>query len=197
MAPEEQRARYMLGNLLARTRRLDQAMEAYNQIHRRIAITWMRAFAPARFSSFSTSPKSRMKCCSNVPSCTPATASCLNMGKLLYDMGKNTAAVRAFERTVQLLPRDPQAHYLLGFMYNAMGHESWALAAWRKAVELAPDAHSLRYDLGYMYIRRSRHDLAAKEFEQVLRYWPEDVETNFMLGLCYKTDGASACHTTV
>jgi tetratricopeptide (TPR) repeat protein len=37
-----------------------------------------------------------------------------------------------------------------------------------------------------MYIRRSRHDLAAKEFEQVLRYWPEDVETNFMLGLCYK-----------
>ena len=25
----------------------------------------------------------------------------------------------------------------------------------------------------------------AKEFE-VLRYWPEDVETNFMLGLCYK-----------
>jgi tetratricopeptide (TPR) repeat protein len=37
-----------------------------------------------------------------------------------------------------------------------------------------------------MYIRRSRHDLAAREFEQVLRYWPEDIETNFMLGLCYK-----------
>ena len=24
------------------------------------------------------------------------------------------------------------------------------------------------------------------EFEQVLLFWPEDVETNFMLGVCYK-----------
>src|ERR671934_144990 len=30
--PQEHYARYLLGNLLARTRRLDQAMEAYSQI---------------------------------------------------------------------------------------------------------------------------------------------------------------------
>jgi tetratricopeptide (TPR) repeat protein len=37
-----------------------------------------------------------------------------------------------------------------------------------------------------MYVRRGRHDLAAREFSVVLQFWPEDVETNFMLGLCYK-----------
>jgi tetratricopeptide (TPR) repeat protein len=71
-------------------------------------------------------------------------------------------------------------------MYNALGREGWGLAAWRKAVELSPEAHSLRYDLGFMYVRRGRYDLAAREFAHVLRYWPDDVETNFMLGLCYK-----------
>ena len=53
-------------------------------------------------------------------------------------------------------------------------------------MDLAPDAHSLRYDLGYMYVRRERFDLAAQQFEHVLHFWPEDVETNFMLGVCYK-----------
>ena len=35
-------------------------------------------------------------------------------------------------------------------------------------------------------MRRSRFDLAANEFANVLEHWPDDVETNFMLGLCYK-----------
>jgi tetratricopeptide (TPR) repeat protein len=58
--------------------------------------------------------------------------------------------------------------------------------AWRKAVELAPDSYPLRYDLGYMLVRRGRYDLAATEFAHVLEHWPDDIETNFMLGLCYK-----------
>jgi tetratricopeptide (TPR) repeat protein len=185
--PQEHHARYLLGNLLARTRRLDMAMDEYNQVppqDRHFVDARIRTSAILKLQhKIKESYEALFECAKLHPSNGKLF---LNMGKLLYDMGKNSPAVRAFERAVQLMPRDPQAHYLLGFMYNVMGHESWALAAWRKAVELAPDAHSLRYDLGYMYVRRSRHDLAAKEFEQVLQYWPEDVETNFMLGLCYK-----------
>jgi tetratricopeptide (TPR) repeat protein len=185
--PEERRARYLLGNLLARGRRLDQAMEEYDQIppqdrhyvDARIRISAIRKLQGKLKEAYEV----LFECAKLHPGNGKLF---LNMGKLLYDMGKNNAAARAFGRAVQLLPRDPQAHYLLGFIYNVTGHENWALAAWRKAVELAPDAHSLRYDLGYMYVRRSRPDLAAKEFEQVLQFWPEDIETNFMLGLCYK-----------
>jgi tetratricopeptide (TPR) repeat protein len=185
--PEERRARYLLGNLLARARRLDQAMEEYDQIppqdrhyvDARIRLSAIRKLQGKLKEAYEV----LFECAKLHPGNGKLF---LNMGKLLYDMGKNNAAARAFGRAVQLLPRDPQAHYLLGFIYNVTGHENWALAAWRKAVELAPDAHSLRYDLGYMYVRRSRPDLAAKEFEQVLQFWPEDIETNFMLGLCYK-----------
>lgn len=184
---QENAARYLLGNLLARSRRLDQALEIYRQIPPQD-----KHFVEARIrTSAILKLQNRLKEAYEVLfECVklhPGDGRLfLNMGKLLYDMGKYQAAVRAFERAVQLQPQDAQPHYLLGFMYNTLGREGWALAAWRKAVELAPNAHSLRYDLGYMYVRRGRYDLGAKEFAHVLSYWPDDVETSFMLGLCYK-----------
>ena len=185
--PQEHHARYMLGNLLARARRLDSAMDEYRQVPPQDAHYVDARIRTSAILKLQRKLKEAYEVLFDCARLHPGNGKLfLNMGKLLYDMSKNSAAIRAFERSVQLLPRDPQAHYLLGFMYNAMGRENWALAAWRKAVELAPDAHSLRYDLGYMYMRRSRHDLAAREFEHVLQHWPEDVETNFMLGVCYK-----------
>lgn len=185
--PQEQRARYMLGNLLARARKLDLAMDEYRHIppqNKFYVDAQMRMSAIAKLEK---NPRQAYQILFECAKLHPGNGKLfLSMGKLLYDMGKSSAAVRAFERAVQLLPRDAQSHYLLGFMYTILGNENWAIAAWRKAVELAPDAHSLRYDLGYMYLRRGRHDLAAREFANVLHFWPEDIETNFMLGLCYK-----------
>ncbi len=185
--PEEYRARYLLGNLLARRRRWDEAMENYCLVpphHKHYVDARLRMSMVLRLQKQSKQSYDLLFDCAKIH---PGNGQLfLSMGKLLYDMERYPAAVRAFERAVQLLPHDPQAHYLLGFMYTLMGRENWALAAWRKAVELAPEVYSLRYDLGYMYIRRGRYDLAAKEFTVVLEHWPEDLETSFMLGLCYK-----------
>jgi tetratricopeptide (TPR) repeat protein len=185
--PQEHAACYLLGNLLARTKRFEEALETYALIppyDRHFVDARIRTSAILKMQHRQREAYAVLFECARIH---PGDGRLfLSMGKLLYDMGKNHPAAKAFERAVQLLPQDAQAHYLLGFMYNALGREGWALAAWRKAVELAPDAHSLRYDLGYMYIRRARFDLAAKEFARVLTFWPDDVETNFMLGLCYK-----------
>lgn len=185
--PHEHYARYLLGNLLARARRWDDALAEFGQIppkHKSYVEARLRMSAVLRLLKRSKEAYDILFACAKI---NPGAGQIfVSMGKLLYDMGLYPAAVRAMERSVQLLPHDPQAHYLLGFMYSVLGREGWALAAWRKAVDLAPDANSLRYDLGYMYLRRGRHDLAAQEFARVLEHWPEDMETSFMLGLCYK-----------
>jgi tetratricopeptide (TPR) repeat protein len=185
--PDEAYARYLIGNLYARQRRFEEALDEYALVppqHPNFTDARLRMSAVLRLSK---RPKQAYDLLFECARLNPRNGQLfLSMGKLLYDMGLNASAVRAFERAVQLLPTDPQAHYLLGFLYNMLGREDWALAAWRKAVELAPNAHSLRYDLGYMYIRRGRYDLAAREFTMVLEHWPDDMETNFMLGLCYK-----------
>jgi tetratricopeptide (TPR) repeat protein len=185
--PEEYRARYLLGNLLARNRRWDEALEQYRKVpphDKHFVESRLRMSAVLRLLKQHKQAYDLLFDCAKLH---PGNGQLfLSMGKLLYDMEMFPAAVRAFERSVQLLPRDPQAHYLLGFMYTVLGRENWALAAWRKAVDLAPEVYSLRYDLGYMYIRRGRYDLAAKEFAVVSDHWPDDIETSFMLGLCYK-----------
>ena len=185
--PTEHRARYLLGNLLARARRWELALQEYGRIppqDRYYVDARLRISAILRFQGKHREAYNHLYSTAKL---RPNDGQVfLQMGKLLYDLEKHHAAMRAFERAVQLLPKDPNAYYLLGFMYTVLGHESWALAAWRKAVELAPNAHSLRYDLGYMYTRRRRYDLASREFSHVLMHWPDDIETTFMLGTCYK-----------
>lgn len=184
---EEFYAHYLLGNLLARSRRWEEALDEYSKIppqNEHFVNSRLRMSAVLRLLKRTKEAYEILFECAKI---NPTEGKLfLNMGKLLYDMGMNTNAVRAFERAVQIMPKDPQSHYLLGFMYMMVGRENWTLAAWRKAVELSPNSHSLRFDLGYMYIRRGRYDLAAKEFAQVLEHSPDDVETNFMLGLCYR-----------
>ncbi|GIV97682.1 MAG: hypothetical protein KatS3mg057_2339 [Herpetosiphonaceae bacterium] len=185
--PQEYRAHYLLGNLLARSRRFEAAMEEYKQIppqDRHYSDARLRIAAILRFVN---RHREAYEVLFETAKLRPNDGQLfLQMGKLLYDLEKYKAATRAFERAVQLLPNDATAHYLLGFMYLTLGHENWAVNVWRRAVDLAPHVQSLRYDLGYIYVRRRRYDLAAKEFSQVLLQWPDDVETTFMLGLCYK-----------
>jgi tetratricopeptide (TPR) repeat protein len=184
---EEHQARYLLGNLLARTRRWEEALAEYELIpstHKTYVEARIRMSMVLRLMKENKKAYDVLFACAKTH---PREGQLFaNMGKLLYDMGMLAPSVRAMERAVQLLPHDPQTHYMLGFMYTVLGREGWALAAWRKAVELAPEADSLRYDLGYMYVRRGRYDLAANEFARVLEHIPDDIETSFMLGLCYK-----------
>lgn len=185
--PQEYLAHYLLGNLLARQQRWDEALEEYAQVpphHSHYVEARLRMSAVLRLRKQPKQAYDILFACAKL---YPEHGQLfLSMGKLLYDMGLHAQAMRAFERAVELLPNDPQAHYLLGFVYTILGRERWALAAWRKAVELAPDAHSLRYDLGYMYVRQGLYKLAAVEFQHVLKHWPEDLETTFMLGVCYR-----------
>lgn len=183
----EYRAHYLLGNLLARAKAWEEAIAEYGVIPPQDALYIDARLRISAVLRFLNQPEAAYRELYTTARLRPTDGQVfLQMGKLLYDLNKHSAALRAFEHAVELLPADATAHYLLGFMYTTLGHENWGLAAWRRAVELAPQAHSLRFDLGYMYTRRRRYDLAALEFTEVLKNWPDDVETTFMLGLCSK-----------
>lgn len=185
--PEEHRARFLLGNLLARRRRWEEAVREYLFIPPNDPF-----YVVARLRIATV-----LRLCKRLQQAYTILFECarqrptegqlfVHMGKLLYDLGKPTAAARALERATGLVGNDSVAFYLLGFMYLVIGKEDWAITAWKRAVALTPRAASLRYDLACIYIRRGQHDLAATELEAVIQQKPEDMEAAFLLGTCYK-----------
>lgn len=185
--PEEHRARFLLGNLLARGRRWEDAVREYLHIPPTSSFyiaARLRIAAVLRLGKRLTQAYTILFECARL---RPKEGQIfIHMGKLLYDLGKPHAAARALERATMLLDNDSVAYYLLGFMYLVIGKEQWAINAWKRSIAITPRAASLRYDLACLYIRRSRHDLAASELEAVLDQKPEDAESAFLLGTCYR-----------
>lgn len=196
--PHEHRARYALGNLLARAKRLDEAMTTFEMIppdHGHYIDARIRMSTILRIRNDIREAYDVLFGCARLFPNNGALF--LAMGKLLYDMGRGPQATRAFHRAVELLPSDPQAHYLYGYMLFMVGDQAGALTAWEKAIALAPQTFSLRFDLGSLHMRRGQYDFAAEQLRAILDAMPDDIEALFLLGVCYKELGNAeqAIHT--
>lgn len=185
--PEEHRARLLLGNLLVRRRRLEDAVREYLQIPPQDALY---VAARLRIAAVLRLGKRLKQAYSVLYECArqrPREGQLfLHMGKLLYDLGKPQHAAKALHRAAHLMPDDAFTWYLLGFMYLVIGQDERAIGAWRRSVEVDPGATTLRYDLACLLVRRECYDVAATELEAVLAARPDDSEAMFLLGTCYR-----------
>ncbi len=185
--PHEYQAHVLLGNLRARQQELDEAL-----VHYAAVPPGDRAYVDARLR-MATVLHLRgedRRAYALLVACARRNPDqghlWLQMGKLLQGLGRYPSSLRALKRAVQLLPREPQAHYRLGLAYAALGYSGRATAAWRHAVLLAPDDEALHFDLATLLVQRGRYMAASHELQQVLARNPADHDARFLLGLCYK-----------
>ncbi|GAC1651206.1 MAG: tetratricopeptide repeat protein [Herpetosiphon sp.] len=185
--PNEYRACYLLGNLLARTQRWEEAIREYLRIPKTDPY-----FVGARLRIGTV-----LRLCRRLRQAYQVLYECarlrpnegqifVQLGKILYDLEKPGPAAAALERATRLLPNDSLSWYLLGFMYLVQGRDTWAIQAWRRAIQITPHAWSLRYDLACLYIQRLRYDAATSELQEVLNHFPNDQRARVMLGICFK-----------
>ncbi len=188
--PQENRARYLLGNLLARQKRWKDALAEYQQIP---AMAPQFTTGCIRISNiFRLMGKHQIayqvlfRCAKRRPQNAEVFE---EMAKALLNLGRPKAALKCLEHAARLNDRNAQTFYLLGRVYMALGKENTALAAWRKALRLAPQMVSLHYDLGVICLKRRRYQEAIRELQAVLEQWPDDLETQYLLGLALKESG--------
>lgn len=185
--PAEHRARYLLGNLLARMKRWEDAVKEYLHVPAYdpyYVVARLRIAAVLRLSNRLKQAYTILYDCAQQRPYEGQTY--VQMGKLLYDLDRPAAAARVLERATELMRNDAFAYYMLGFMYLVIGKESWAIAAWRRSIALQPQTYSLRYDLACLYMRGGQHDRASVELKEVLRQRPDDLGSAFLLAVCYK-----------
>jgi Tfp pilus assembly protein PilF len=98
---------------------------------------------------------------------TPEFAA-FNLGNAEYQLGDYAAAVEAYERSLAILPSNPEGQFRLGMSYARLGRLAEAEAAFAAALEMRPDAPRTRYELGMVLFKLGRRDDAAAQFRRVV-----------------------------
>jgi tetratricopeptide (TPR) repeat protein/S1-C subfamily serine protease len=83
----------------------------------------------------------------------------LEYGNQLYRLGKNTAAVKAFDRAIALRPNLPDSHYGKGLVLWNQGNSNAALASFDQAITLVPSGNKSNYYYLWKYRTAALLDL--------------------------------------
>ncbi len=103
------------------------------------------------------------------------------LGTVLLVQGKD--GLQALQKTVALLPTDPEAHSNLGNMYKALGRFEEAAASHQQAIQLKPDHALAHYNLGIVLRDLGRPADAVVSFRQAIKLKPDFTDAYFNLGI--------------
>jgi Tfp pilus assembly protein PilF len=95
-----------------------------------------------------------------------------NLGKAYYQLKEYAAAAEAYERSLAILPDNPEGRFELGMSYARLGRLSDAEKAFTAALQLRPDAARTRYELGMALFKLGRRGEAAAQFRRVVELDP-------------------------
>ncbi len=113
-----------------------------------------------------------------------------NLGKLYLQLEKFTEASSYLKRAYSLDRNQPYTAYLLGMSYYFQGQAEKAVSAYEEALAGDPSLpNEVHYNLGVAYQETSRYLDAIREYETVLKFEPEHVNTLNNLGLVYSVIG--------
>lgn len=103
------------------------------------------------------------------------------LGTVLLVQGKD--GLQALQKTVALLPTDPEAHSNLGNMYKALGRFEEAASSHRQAIQLKPDHALAHYNLGIVLRDLGRSADAVACFRRAIQLKPDFTDAHFNLGI--------------
>jgi Flp pilus assembly protein TadD len=100
-----------------------------------------------------------------------------NLGKTLFDLGRNSEAREAFKRCLDLAPGDPEARYELACSNYGMGEYAEALTEMHDLAKQYPSDWEFPYVLGSCYLRLGEYPEAEGEFRKALSLAKNEEDT--------------------
>lgn len=97
-----------------------------------------------------------------------------NKGRVYEVLGNNRAAEVAYERTIDLAPRNPLAYKNLARLYRRLGKDPEAMTMYRRAVRIDSTDVDSYYALAELYTKNGDHWNAADTYNKVVDRSPDD-----------------------
>lgn len=113
-----------------------------------------------------------------------------SLGALYLQQNKLKEARKAYQLVLSVAPRDAEAHFYLGNIYDSLSQRDKAVGELKKALEARPDyAEALNY-LGYLYVEENKNLRQAEGMiKKALEIEPDNGAYLDSLGwLYYKQD---------
>ena len=76
-------------------------------------------------------------------------------------------AMGAFEKTVEIDPNHPNAHFSIAQILTQQNNLDWAITAYRKQIEVAPNHHLAQYKLAKLLLKRHQAPEALALFKHL------------------------------
>lgn len=126
-----------------------------------------------------------------------------NLGSLYVEKKDYESAIRHFEETIKLKPRDPRAYNNLGSCFLAIGKIGRAISYFKEAIRIQPNYANAQYNLGRAYVQKpdlkylghnkigmhyvgkGDYQSAINHFEESIRLNPLFAEAQNNLGNCF------------
>jgi Tfp pilus assembly protein PilF len=125
-------------------------------------------YAQDRFSEAATQFRKALE---NLSYPTPEYAA-YNLGRVYFKLGDYAAATEAYERSLAILPNNPDGRFELGMSYARLGRLAKAEEEFTAALKLRPDSARTRYELGMVLFKLGRRGEAAAQFRRVVELDP-------------------------
>jgi len=105
------------------------------------------------------------------------------LGMSFYQPQSYEAAIRAFQKAIQIKSDDPDAYLELAATYYRLKSYQQAANAYRKVTRLAPDDFFAHYRLGDAYLDLRRFSQAAEAYGEAIRIKPADFYVRYWRGV--------------
>jgi tetratricopeptide (TPR) repeat protein len=107
------------------------------------------------------------------------------LGAILNLAGKNSGAIPAYQRAIELDPEDAPPHTGLGNVYADLGQYDRALAAYQRAIDLDPTDASPHHGVGNVYADLGQYDQALAAYQRAVELDPKDAYPHNGAGTVY------------
>ncbi len=107
-------------------------------------------------------------------------------GNTAAQEGDYEGAAEAFERAIEVNPRDARARYNLALAQQYLGDSETAIAGYRRAIDLDPELIEAYINLGNLYGELGMQEESLETFQQALELDPEDDELYLNVGDAYR-----------
>ena len=111
------------------------------------------------------------------------------LGAVLKQKGRISESLVSSQKSVQLAPRDYEAHYNLGVTLKELGRLEEAETSYRQAIALKPDYAKAHGNMGVTLKELGRLDEAEASYTQAVALKPDFAEAHYNLGITLKELG--------